>query len=43
MAKKEWTPEDRERAIALIREIQQDVRALIRLVESKRRARPSGA
>jgi predicted translin family RNA/ssDNA-binding protein len=43
MAKKDWTPEDRERAIALLREIRQDVRWLIQLVEAKRRERPSGA
>jgi hypothetical protein len=43
MAKKDWTPEDREKAIALIREIQQDVRWLIQLLEAKRRGRPAGA
>ena len=28
MAKKNWTPEDREKVIALIREVQHDVREL---------------
>jgi hypothetical protein len=43
MAKKDWTPEERERVIAAIREIRQDVRELIQLLEAKRRERPSGA
>jgi hypothetical protein len=42
MAKKDWTPEDRER-VALVREIQQDVRGLIQFLEAKRCDRPSGA
>jgi hypothetical protein len=43
MAKKDWTPEDRERVIAMLREIQQEVRELIEFLEAKRRERPSGA
>jgi hypothetical protein len=43
MAKKDWKPEDREKVIALIREIRQDVRGLIQFLEAKRRERPSGA
>jgi hypothetical protein len=43
MAKKDWTPEDREKVVALIREIREDVRGLIRFLEAKRRERSSGA
>jgi hypothetical protein len=43
MAKKDWTPEDRDRVIAMLREIQQDVRELIQFLEAKRGKRPAGA
>jgi hypothetical protein len=36
MAKKNWTPEDRERVIALIREVKQDVQQLREQLEALR-------
>jgi hypothetical protein len=39
MAKKNWTPEDREKVIALIREVQQDVRELRERFEAMRRTK----
>ena len=36
MAKKNWTPEDREKVIALIREVQQDVRELRERLQAMR-------
>ena len=39
MAKKAWTPEDREKVIALIREVQQDVRELRERFEAMRQTK----
>ena len=39
MAKKNWTPEDREKVIALIREVKQEVQELREYVESLRGAK----
>ena len=39
MAKKNWTPEDRERVIALIREIKQDVQELRERLEALRESK----
>jgi hypothetical protein len=39
MAKKNWTPEDRERVIALIREVKQDVQQLRERLEALRESK----
>jgi hypothetical protein len=39
MGKKNWSPEDREKVIALIREIKQDVQELREHVEALRDAK----
>ena len=39
MAKKNWTPEDRERVIALIREVKQDVQQLREQLEALRESK----
>jgi transposase-like protein len=39
MAKKNWTPEDRERVVALIREIKQDVQQLREQLEALRQSK----
>jgi len=39
MAKKNWTPEDREKVIALIREVKQDVRELREQLQAMRESK----
>jgi hypothetical protein len=39
MAKKTWSPEEREKVIALIREVKQEVQELREYVESLRHAK----
>jgi hypothetical protein len=36
MAKKNWSPEDREKVIALIRDVKQDVQELLQYVQGLR-------
>ncbi len=39
MAKKNWTPEEREKVIALIREVKQDVRDLLEQLQAMRESK----